>query len=206
MRSLALKLTLAFLLVGLIGAVLVAVFVQYRTQREFDRLVLDQNQQAMITGLLRYYQVNGSWQGVEAAIRQSQQSAVPPFRNPNPRLEALRALFVITDADGKVVFGKQGTAGSRLSNSDLNKGVALELDGETIGWLIFTPAIDRWRPGTPEGNFLRAVQPGDPIERGCRHGHRVGFGGHPGLHADTLPAGADRSDQRVGKGQVGLPG
>jgi signal transduction histidine kinase len=35
--------------------------------------------------------------------------------------------------------------------------VPLEVDGETIGWLVFTPAIDHWLPGTPEGNFLRAV-------------------------------------------------
>ncbi len=157
MRSLALKLTLAFLLVGLTGAVLVAVFLSYRTQRELDRLVLDQNQQTLITNLTRYYQANGSWRGLEAAFR-SQEDAGPAFRNPNPRLEALRALFVITDPEGKVVFGgRPGLAGRKLSNRELRSGVPLEVDGETIGWLVFTPAIDRWLPGTPEGNFLRAV-------------------------------------------------
>ncbi len=157
MRSLALKLTLAFLLVGLTGAVLVAVFVRYRTQREFDRLVLDQNQQALVTNLTRYYQATGSWRGLEAALR-SQQDDGSPFRGPNPRMEMLRSLFVITDADGVVIFGgRPGLAGRRLSNRELNSGVPLEVDGETIGWLVFTPAIDRWQPGTPEGNFLRAV-------------------------------------------------
>ena len=157
MRSLALKLTLAFLLVGLTGAVLVAVFVRYRTQREFDRLVLDQNQQALVTNLTRYYQATGSWRGLEAALR-SQQDDGSPFRGPNPRMEMLRSLFVITDADGVVIFGgRPGLAGRRLSNRELNSGVPLEVGGETIGWLVFTPAIDRWQPGTPEGNFLRAV-------------------------------------------------
>jgi signal transduction histidine kinase len=157
MRSLAVKLTLAFLLVGLIGAVLVAVFVQYRTRREFDRLILDQNQQALITNLTRYYQVNGTWRGLEAAIR-SQQGAAPPFRNPDSRLDALRSLFVIADADGTVVFGgRQEHTGRQLTKSDLNRGVALEVDGETIGWLVFAPAIDRWLPDTPEGIFLQAV-------------------------------------------------
>jgi hypothetical protein len=83
MRSLALKLTLAFLLVGLTGAVLVAVFVRYRTQREFDRLVLDQNQQALVTNLTRYYQATGYWRDLEAALR-SQQDDASPFRGPNP--------------------------------------------------------------------------------------------------------------------------
>ena len=48
MRSLATKLTLAFLFVGLIGAVLVAVLVRQFTQRQFGQLVLDQNQQVLI--------------------------------------------------------------------------------------------------------------------------------------------------------------
>jgi two-component system sensor histidine kinase BaeS len=157
MKSLALKLTLAFLLVGLIGAVLVAVFVRYRTQREFDRLVLDQNQQALITNLTRYYQATGSWRGLEAAFR-SQPDAGSPFRNTTPRLDALRALFVITDPEGVVVFGgRPGLAGRKLSNRELASGMPLDVEGETIGWLVFTPAIDRWQPGTPEGNFLRAV-------------------------------------------------
>jgi two-component system sensor histidine kinase BaeS len=157
MRSLALKLTLAFLLVGLTGAVLVAVFVRYRTQREFDRLVLDQNQQALVTNLTRYYQATGSWRGLEAALR-SQQDDGSPFRGPNPRMEMLRSLFVITDADGVVIFGgRPGLAGRKLSNRELASGMPLDVEGETIGWLVFTPAIDRWQPGTPEGNFLRAV-------------------------------------------------
>ncbi len=48
MRSLSVKLTLAFLLVGLTGAVLVAFLIRRSTLREFDRLVLDQNQQALV--------------------------------------------------------------------------------------------------------------------------------------------------------------
>ncbi|MGW8250384.1 MAG: sensor histidine kinase [Anaerolineales bacterium] len=157
MRSLAAKLTLAFLLVGLTGAVLVAVFVRYRTQREFDRLVVDQNQQALITNLTRYYQANGSWKGLEAAFRIQQEPAAP-IRNPNPRLETLRTLFVVTDAGSTIVFGgRPELVGRQLSRRDLNRGVALEADGETIGWLVFTPAIDRWLPDTPEGLFLQAV-------------------------------------------------
>jgi hypothetical protein len=39
MRSLTLKLTLAFLLVSVVGAVLVALLVNWQTQREFDQLV-----------------------------------------------------------------------------------------------------------------------------------------------------------------------
>jgi two-component system sensor histidine kinase BaeS len=43
MRSLALKLTLAFLLVGLIGAMLMAFFVWRNTESRFDQFVVDRD-------------------------------------------------------------------------------------------------------------------------------------------------------------------
>ncbi len=66
MRSLTLKLTLAFLFVGLTGALLVAVFVGVRTQREFGQFVSDRYQQDLIDELASYYQRNGSWDGIDA--------------------------------------------------------------------------------------------------------------------------------------------
>lgn len=48
MRSLWLKLTLGFLLVGLTGAGLVAFFAGQFTQREFDRFVVSQSQLVLI--------------------------------------------------------------------------------------------------------------------------------------------------------------
>ena len=66
MRSLALKLTLAFLFVGLTGALLVAVFVGVRTQREFGQFVSDRYQQDLIVELSSYYTEHGSWEGINA--------------------------------------------------------------------------------------------------------------------------------------------
>lgn len=159
MRSLATKLTLAFLFVGLIGAVLVAVLVRQFTQREFGRLVLNQNQQALVTTLTSYYQANGSWNGVELLFR-------PGFENMGPHLsgmpgqnwETRRGLFLFADADGQVLIGG-GTrnSGQKLSSAELKHGTPVVVDSVTTGWLIFTPELDRWEPGTPEGNFLIGV-------------------------------------------------
>lgn len=66
MRSLALKLTLAFLFVGLIGAVLVAVFVGIRTQREFDQFINDRYRQDMVQELVDYYGQHSGWQDISA--------------------------------------------------------------------------------------------------------------------------------------------
>lgn len=157
MRSLTTKLTLAFLLVGLIGAVLVAILVRRSTQREFDRLILDQNQQALVANLTQYYQVNGSWAGVERAFR-SEPGGFPLIHGPGTRWEARRSLFTIANADGSIVYGGGGKRlGDKLPKAILNKGVPLEVNDQNVGWLLFTPAIDRWRPGTPEGDFLLGV-------------------------------------------------
>ena len=69
MRSLALKLTLAFLLVGVTGAVLVALILRYYTQREFNKYILDQNEEVLLANLIRYYELNQGWAGVEAIFR-----------------------------------------------------------------------------------------------------------------------------------------
>lgn len=156
MRSLTQKLTLAFLLVGLTGALLVAVLVRRYTQREFDRLILGQNQQALITYLTRYYQIRGSWQGVDSIFRASVENEIP--RNPETRWEIRRNLFSIADANGTIVLGNNpNLVGKKLSPADLKKGVPLEVNNTTVGWLFFTPALDRWLPNTPEGNFLIGV-------------------------------------------------
>ena len=63
MRSLTLKLTLAFLLVGLTGAALVALVIRERTRSAFDTFLLNRDQQTLVENLLEYYQAAGSWQG-----------------------------------------------------------------------------------------------------------------------------------------------
>lgn len=159
MRSLAVKLSLAFLLVGLTGALLIAVLVRIGTQREFDRLVLDQNQQQIAARLIAYYQVTGGWGGVEELF----QGRLPNLNNPDfdPRGEARRILFLLADRDGRVIFSGSPLFNNRtLSKAQLRQGLELVSNGETAGWLVFTPAVDRWRADTPEGQFLLTVNRG----------------------------------------------
>lgn len=154
MRSLAVKLTLAFLLVGLIGAGIVAILVRHRTQNEFGRLILDQNQQVLLNNLTRYYREYGSWEGVERVFRPDRET-FSQGNEPVAPWEARRALFTIANADGMIVFGGgPNSLGKQLSPADLKKGESIQVDGNNVGWLLFTPVIDRWKPGTLEGDFL----------------------------------------------------
>ena len=72
MRSLTFKLILAFLMIGLTGAGLVALFVGQLTQREFDEFVYDSYQLDLGDRLASYYQTNGSWAEVETVFTQNQ--------------------------------------------------------------------------------------------------------------------------------------
>ena len=68
MRSLTLKLTLAFLIVGLIGALLVAFFVGQRTGREFDQFLALQERARLISELQDVYTATGDWTGLEERL------------------------------------------------------------------------------------------------------------------------------------------
>jgi len=158
MRSIALKLTLAFLLVGLTGAVIVALVVRQRTRNEFDRFVLDQNQQFLVHELTQYYRAHGNWEDIDKFFYAARAATPPLLGDPGGQWEARRTLFTIADDDGRVVFaGNSSQVGRQLSAKDLKSSTPLKIDDATVGWLVFTPSIDRWRPGTPEADFLLGV-------------------------------------------------
>lgn len=69
MRSLTLKLILAFLVVSLVGTALVAVLAVWRTNAQFSRFVAGQLQDDLVDQLALYYENTGSWRGVSEAIR-----------------------------------------------------------------------------------------------------------------------------------------
>jgi len=152
MRSLSLKLTLAFLFVSVIGVVLVALFVRQRTQREFDQFVLDRYQVDLLGDLSTYYQQSGGWDQINAIVvrapgHMGARGAVP-------------APLTLTDFDGQVVYGGHNyRAGQQLSKDELKRAVPVEVDGETVGWVLFTDYGGETftPPESPESRFLENV-------------------------------------------------
>jgi two-component system sensor histidine kinase BaeS len=133
MRSLALKLTLAFLAVGVVGAALVALFVGQRTQREFDQFVLNRFQQNVFDELRTYYQTNGSWEGINAILMLDESQRFG-------RRGVFPAPVTLLDADGRVVYGsRRYERGEQITQPGKNKGVPIQIDKETVGWLLFEP-------------------------------------------------------------------
>ncbi len=157
MRSLATKLTLAFLLVGLTGAVLVAVIVQRRTRLAFTEFILNREQQILVNNLVRYYQVNKSWDGLPGNLP-ALLSALPRLATGERDSERDWAGLTLVGADRVVVFSVlPGRVGDTISHSVLERGAALDVDGEIIGWLLVTPSTRELIPNSAEDIFLRTV-------------------------------------------------
>lgn len=154
MRSLSLKLTLAFLFVSIIGVVLTAVVVRQRTQREFDQFVLDRYQLDLIDDLSRYYLQAGSWDSINAIVIRN------PYRRGGRGPGTFPAPVTLVNEQGVVVYGGlHHDAGQQLSEDDLKDGVPIEVEGESVGWLLFSEFIDQGfpPPESPEFRFLESL-------------------------------------------------
>lgn len=150
MRSLTLKLTLAFLVVGLIGALLVALFVSQRSQRAFDQFVVDRRQSALIGDLAQYYRTKGDWEGVARIV--------PNDRDGEAGADQNHAPIVVCNAEGRVVLaGGRYRMGARVPPHDLMRGVPIEVDGTVVGWLLSGLGGRRPGPGTPEADLLERI-------------------------------------------------
>ncbi len=69
-RSLSVKLTLAFIGVGIITILSVALIVGQQTQRDFNRFIRDRIEVGLAEDLVAYYAANGTWSDVDRTMRQ----------------------------------------------------------------------------------------------------------------------------------------
>ncbi len=150
MRSLAVKLTLAFVLVGLTGiGILFLVGVQ--TQREFDQFMIVRYRTDLATLLVDHYETYGGWRQLEF---------LPADRHPRPQVQRLFSDPVtVVDGDRRVVFSRVKPLGEQLPEATIKQGVVLTTDGKTIGWLLFDAPVEQ-RPviNSPEAAFLLRVK------------------------------------------------
>jgi two-component system sensor histidine kinase BaeS len=153
MRSLTLKLTLAFLFVGLIGALLVAVFVGVRTQREFNQFISERYQQDLVDELASYYQENGGWQGLtEIRMRLWDGRGQPSY---------IQAPVALVSSAQTVVLGSHNyPVGAQVSLADLRGSLTVEVDGQKVGSVILDLPAEKLQSKdhfSPEDEFLEQV-------------------------------------------------
>ena len=156
-RSLAIKLTLAFLLVGLTGSILVAVITQSRTKAAFNNFIVDQEQQALVDNLLLYYQTYGTWAGVNNVIFLMQPRMMIQAGGGHATM-AGGSPFTLVGPDQVVIYSNQpDQIGKTVSKGVLNNAILLQSNKQDIGWLLLSPISRNFLGNTPEASFLRNV-------------------------------------------------
>lgn len=143
------KLILAFLLVSLFSTGMVAAFSSMATNREFDRFVNDRYRTELVEQLQVYYSEFRTWNGIEGAF-------VSFDRGDHSRPGDPHVLyFSIADSSGKILVpGAQYTAGYQVSVSELENGTPIQVDGETVGILLYELTPDR---NPLEDEFLQRI-------------------------------------------------
>ncbi|MEW6030172.1 MAG: sensor histidine kinase [Chloroflexota bacterium] len=143
MRSITLKLIGAFLAIGLISIAIIVLLARQNTRDEFNRFVAVGRGEDLVTELADYYRTHGSWDGV--------QEVYPPGEGGKPYPS-----FTIADSEGQALCEGGGFhTGDSIPEHELNYGVPIIVDEETVGVLV----LERMPfPGNPrEEEFIQRV-------------------------------------------------
>jgi DNA-binding response OmpR family regulator len=117
-RSLTVKLIIAFLVVSLAGTVLLALWAGRTTSNAFTSFVDEQEQAELVSRLAGYYRLNNNWDGVEALLG----APATPGQGTGPG-RGQGAGVALADASGEVVVpGGGNPRGSQLTANRWRKG------------------------------------------------------------------------------------
>ena len=129
---LGMKLTLAFLVVGLLGVALVALLAGQTTQRLFRQFNFDQYRAGLVERLQTYYSEHQGWVGIADEMPQ-----IEGFPSDRPAPGRPPGILTLTDSSGTVVAAGMGyRLGERVPEHDLARSNAIEVDGHTVGWML----------------------------------------------------------------------
>ena len=148
------KLSLAFLLIAVTAAVIVALSIRLTNTTRLNQLVLEQQRADFAALVTDYYQQTGSLKGLDQFLRQvnnpNQQPQKPPPNqsnqpgqfNPQPLPSDRRNLFGFADAKGIVIvpLQPQFLIGQRIPPDILVRNEPLKVDGVVIGTILSQPA------------------------------------------------------------------
>ncbi len=143
MKSISLKLTIAFLAVSLIVIGLAAFFTWRTTVSAFETVVVERIRADFIENVTAYYEENGSWRGIAphlfAQTIQAQQPQQPPDPNqvrPSP------IIFALADEHGMIVIPAGVYHPKEIVDAaTLAEGTPIEIDGVVVGTALQTGKV-----------------------------------------------------------------
>jgi len=153
--SLRVKLTLALLVTGLSGVIIVTVLVQRYTTSEFDTFVSEQARADFIANMTAYYEVYGSWEDMRVAgdglpfpmsaarpeLPADTSGEVSPGPPPGDAPPG-RVPFMLVNTSGEVVIPGRGYApGDVIPDDLLAQADPIVVEGATVGYALADPTI-----------------------------------------------------------------
>ncbi len=155
MRSLATKLTLAFLGIGVLGVLLVAIISNIQVRSRFDQFIFEQESNSLAEQLATHYAAQGDWDGVETFL-----SGLPGRSLPGPWI------VLVDSAENELI---RWPPNGQFQLDEPTERAPVTLDDMTIATIIHEPPpswrIDGGLP-PPETNFLRDVTTASVISAG----------------------------------------
>jgi two-component system sensor histidine kinase BaeS len=139
MKSIRSKFTLAFILVGLTGTLLVVIVLSLAVRLAFQNYITNQYEQIVSQNVLGYFQDNGdSWNGIAGQLPDL-------IRLRSTDLSNLLGLpdgsipYTLVGADQRVILSNAGAQVGQLVDSDqLAQAIPLTIEGKPVGWLFLT--------------------------------------------------------------------
>jgi signal transduction histidine kinase len=152
-RSLGIKLVLAFLVVSLTGTGLTVLLARQATTNEFGHFVFRQSRQELVNQLSDYYAQTSSWQGIDRyVLGRGGESMMGQMHGPGPN-----DFLAVADQSGVVVRPGAGfRAGSHVPADVLSAGIPIDVNGRQVGTLLEGRPIFASLP-TAGQDFLRQV-------------------------------------------------
>jgi two-component system, OmpR family, sensor histidine kinase BaeS len=141
-QSLGWKLTLAMVLVSLLGLLTTLWFGQTLSTNAFNQAVYQQRSSGFLKLLTDHYSRTGSWDGLENIIPrqgaplpedQARDAAMPPARQTGD------TPFSLTDPNGTVIVAGKPFKPRETINLNSYTKTPVEIAGRVVGWVIETP-------------------------------------------------------------------
>ena len=136
------KLTLAFLLVAVTAAAIVAIAVRATNSTRLNQLIIEQQRANFAVLVTDYYQQNGSLNGLNQYLQTSLPSNQPNQINPPPPEADRRDIFGFVNTNGVVIvpLHPQFPLGTHVSADVIANNTPLKVNGVLIGTIITPPA------------------------------------------------------------------
>ena len=169
LRSLNVKLVIAFLAVSLVGTALIALYVARTTTNRFGEYVFERYLEEISHRTADYYRLKGSWEGIAEAMPPRfwaphgwRKAPGSPSSSPQQQepVEEARRFFAIVDQQHRVIVaGLSYKLGDSVSHREVARGVPVEVNGTVVGTVIAGP-LPFLRPDPRQGflaGFYRAL-------------------------------------------------